>query len=85
MRRVTPDAILRNRGANQEYNVREMGWKLRNLGLCTSSNGKSKVLRFSDDIRWGIHRCIREFRLELPFQKDCVDCQGLQVTEQKTS
>jgi hypothetical protein len=78
------NAILRSRGENHEYNAKEIGWKLRNLNLCTSSNGKCKVLRFSGDIRDRIHRCIREFRLRMPFRKDCPDCQGLQATEGKS-
>ena len=77
------NAVLRSRGVTDEYNVREMGWKLSRLGLCTSSNGKRKGLRFSSETRWGLHRSTREFGLKLPFRKDCADCQGLQATEQK--
>jgi hypothetical protein len=77
------NAILRSRGVTYEFNVKEIGWKLRNLYLCTSSNGKCKVLRFSGEIRCRIHQCVQEFRLGLPFVKNCQDCQGLQATEKK--
>jgi hypothetical protein len=77
------NAILRSRGANQEYDVREIGWRLRHMSLSTRSNGKRKLLRFSDDVRWRTHRCIREFRLDLPFKKDCSDCQAMQATGTK--
>jgi hypothetical protein len=77
------NAILRSRGVNQDLNVREIGWKLRNLNLCTTSNGQCKELRFTGDTRYGIHRCVRDFGLQLPLRKDCDDCQGLQAAEQK--
>jgi hypothetical protein len=77
------NATLWSRGANQDYNVKEIGWKLRHLGLFTSSNGKCKVLRFSGDVRWRIHQCVREFRLKLSFKKDCTDCQAMQAAGEK--
>jgi len=77
------NAILRSRGVTDEYNVREIGWKLSHLGLRTSSNGKRKGLRFASETRCGLHRSTREFGLQLPFRKDCSECQGLQATEQK--
>jgi hypothetical protein len=77
------NAILHSRGENLEYSAREIGWKLRNLHLCTTSNGKCKVLRFSAETRYQIHRCVREYGLQLPFRKDCDDCQGLQAPDKK--
>ena len=77
------NTILRSRGVNQDYNVREVGWKLRNLYLPTTSNGKCKVLRFSAENCYRIHRCVRDFGLQLPLGKDCDDCQGLLATERK--
>ena len=56
------NAILRSRGENREYCVKEIGWKLRNLNLGTSSNGKHKVLAFRSTTRSRIHEQVREFR-----------------------
>jgi hypothetical protein len=78
------NAILRSRGVNQEFNVREIGWKLRHLGLTTASNGKCKVLKFADGITGSrIHRCVREFQAKVPFQKDCAYCLALEATDKK--
>jgi hypothetical protein len=77
------NAILRSLGDIYEYNSREVGWKLRNLKLPTRSNGQRKVLRFSGENRSRIHRCVREFGLQLPFFDDCPDCKELQGTKEK--
>jgi hypothetical protein len=45
------NAILWSRGENREYSVKEIGLKLRNLNLGTSSNGKHKVLMFRSTTR----------------------------------
>ena len=78
------NAILRSRGVNQDHNVRQIGWKLRELGWYRTSNGKCKVLGFSGQIREGIHEYVQEFRLQLPFRKDCPECQALQATDKKS-
>jgi hypothetical protein len=75
------NTILRARGAEHEYNVREVGWKLRGLHLCTTSNGKRKTLRFLGENRYAIHRGVREFGLQLPFRGNCEDCRRLQATK----
>jgi hypothetical protein len=77
------NAILRSRGATQDYNVKEIGWKLRNLNLRTSSNGKCKVLTFLGSSRSRVHEYVREFRLQLPFKENCKDCQAVQATKEK--
>jgi hypothetical protein len=74
---------MRSRGVNQEFNVKEVGWKLRNLNLPTTSNGNCKVLKFSSEVRYHIHKWMLEIRLQLPFKRDCLDCQGLQTTQEK--
>ncbi len=76
------NAILRSRGATQDYNVKEIGWKLKNLNFRTSSNGKCKVLAFWT-IRSRIHDQVREFQLQLPFKENCKDCQAMQATKEK--
>jgi hypothetical protein len=76
------NAILRSRGATQDYNVKEIGWKLKNLNFRTSSNGKCKVLAFWTT-RSRIHDQVREFRLQLPFKENCKDCQAMQATEER--
>jgi hypothetical protein len=77
------NALLQSLGDIYEYNSKEIGWKLRNLQLSTSSNGKRKILRFSDENRRRIHQCFREWGLELPFFDNCVNCKELQTNEQK--
>ncbi|MGA7379368.1 MAG: hypothetical protein WBX03_00840 [Terriglobales bacterium] len=77
------NAILRSFGEMYEYNTREIGRRLANLKLVTTSNGQRKVLRFSGENRLRIHQCVREFGLQLPFFDDCPDCKRLQATEQK--
>ena len=77
------NATLRSLDDLYEYNVKEIGWKLRNLKLSTTSNGQRKVLRFSGENRSRIHQCFREFGLQLPFFDDCPDCKRLQATEVK--
>ncbi len=77
------NALLRSRGSNQDYNVREIGWKLRNLSLSTSSNGKCKLLRFSEEARWAIHKQVQQFQLKLPFYQECAYCRASQTTEKE--
>ncbi len=77
------NALLRSRGSNQDYNVREIGWKLRNLSLSTSSNGKCKSLRFSEEARWAIHKQVQQFQLKLPFYQECAYCRASQTTEKE--
>jgi hypothetical protein len=76
------NAILHSRGLNHEYSVKEIGWKLRNLGLSTSRTGKGKELRFAES-RGEIHYAAREFRMQLSFVKNCTDCQEIQAAEGK--
>jgi hypothetical protein len=78
------NAILRSLGDIDEYNSREIGWRLRNLKLPTRSDGQRKVLRFSAENRSRIHQLVREFGLQLPFIDDCPDCKKLQETEKKS-
>jgi hypothetical protein len=77
------NALLRARGSNHDYNLREIGWKLRNLSLSTSSNGKCKALRFSEEARWAIHKQVQQFQLQLPFHPECTDCRARQTTEKE--
>jgi hypothetical protein len=77
------NAILRSRGATQDYNVKQIGWKLKNLNFRTSSNGKQKVLAFWSTTRSRVHKYVQEFRLQLPFRENCKDCQALQGIKEK--
>jgi hypothetical protein len=76
------NALLRNRGESQVYNAREIGRKLRSLGLPRLSNGSNKVLRFSREICQRIHRLAAQFGLDLPKMMDCPDCQATQPVVQ---
>jgi hypothetical protein len=70
-------ALLRERGETLRYNSKEIGWKLRNLGLTSRHNGTRKALRFSRDVRRQIHRLAAQFGLQLPRVADCEDCKGM--------
>jgi len=59
------------------YNSREIGWKLRNLGLLSRHSGTRKTLRFSRDVRRRIHRLAAQFGLQLPKVADCEDCKEM--------
>ena len=74
------NAILLSRGLNHEYNVKEIGWKLHNLGLSTSRTGKGKELRFAES-HAEIHYAARQFRMQLSFVRNCSECQEIQVAE----
>jgi hypothetical protein len=68
------NALLRNRGETRRFNSKEIGWKLRNMGLVTRHNGKRKALVFSRDVRRQIHRLASQFGLQLEKVADCEDC-----------
>jgi hypothetical protein len=76
-------ALLWERGQRFRYNSREIGWKLRNLGLSRQNNGKCKVVRFSHEMRLRIHQLAAQFGLQLPKIVDCKDCKRTQLTKQE--
>jgi hypothetical protein len=77
------NALLRDRGEIWQYNVREIGWKLANLGLSRRHNGKRKVVRFTREMRRRVHQLAAQFGLQLPKVADCDDCTGTQLIGQE--
>ena len=80
------NALLGERGETLRYNSKEIGWKLKSLGLLTQHNGKRKALRFTRDVRRQIHRLAEQFGLQPPKVANCADCddsKGTQLTEQE--
>jgi hypothetical protein len=77
------DALLRKRGEILPYNSKQIGWKLRELGLDRQNNGKFKVVRFSREIRSRIHQLAAQFGLKLPKVPGCADCEAMQVVAEK--
>jgi hypothetical protein len=71
------NALLHERGETYRYNSKQIGWKLRNLGLLSHHNGKRKALQFTRDVRRQIHRLAAQFGLQLPKVADCEDCKGM--------
>jgi hypothetical protein len=71
------NALLHDRGETLRYNSKEIGWKLRSLGLLSRHNGKRKVVRFTREMRRQIHRLAAQFGLQLPRFADCEDCKGM--------
>jgi hypothetical protein len=70
------NALLRDRGETLKYNVNQIGWKLRHLGLSTRHNGKHKVVRFPREMRRRIHQLAAQFGLQLSQVGGCDDCKG---------
>ena len=79
--RVT--ALLRSRGEISTYNEKQLGWKLRNMGLARHNNGKCKVLRIDREMRRRIHQLAIQFGLELPKVPNCADCKDPQLIVHK--
>ena len=79
--RVT--ALLRSRGEIFTYNEKQLGWKLRDMGLNRHHNGKGKVLRIDREMRRRIHQLAAQFGLELPKVPDCADCKDPQLIVHK--
>lgn len=77
------NALLRSRGEISTYNEKQLGWKLRDLGLNRHHNGKCKVLRISREVRSRIHQLAAQFGLELSKAPDCADCEDPQLIARK--
>jgi hypothetical protein len=80
-KRVT--ALLRDRGETIRYNSKEIGWKLRSLGLSRRHNGKCKAVLFDRETRHRIHVLAAQFGLQLPKVADCNDCKRTQLIAQE--
>lgn len=68
------NSIMRSRGETTDLNSKEVGWKLRHLGLGRYRNGGGKFLRFTRDLRRQLHRLARAFQLDVPKMAGCRDC-----------
>jgi hypothetical protein len=77
------NALLRDRGESFTYNVKEIGWKLANLGLSRRHNGKRKVVRFTREMRRQVHQLAAQFGLQLPQRAECADCKDAQLIDRK--
>ena len=77
------NALLRSRGEISTCNEKQLGWKLRNLGLDRHNNGKGKVLRIDREMRRRIHQLATQFGLELAKVPDCADCKDPQLIVHK--
>jgi len=73
--------LLHARGEIVEYNSRQIGWKLRKLGLLTDHNGKQKALRFTREKCRRVHVLATQFKLQLPKVAGCEDCKSMQMIE----
>lgn len=75
------NVLLSARGAAVELSVREIGWKLTDLGLSRKRNAKGMFLKFSPELCSQIHRLAQQFQLALPRVNDCPHCTFGQVVE----
>jgi hypothetical protein len=67
------NARLRERGERNFYSEKEIGWKLRQLGIRRRRNGKGMVVK-SSEVRRRVHVLARQFGLNLLRNEDCPDC-----------
>ena len=72
------NALLRSRGEISTCNEKQLGWKLRSLGLHRAHNGRGKVLRISRETRRRVHELAQQFALKLPKVPECADCENAQ-------
>jgi hypothetical protein len=77
------NALLRNRGEILEFSAKQIGWKLKSLGLQRHDNGNNKVLRFCRETRRQIHKLAAQFGLKLPKMENCADCEDSQLAVQQ--
>jgi hypothetical protein len=75
------NTLLAVRGETTELSVREVGWKLRDLGLPRRRTAKGMSLRFSRELRARIHELAGQFGLELPKPESCRQCAPAQIVE----
>jgi hypothetical protein len=73
------NATLRSRRERDFYSEKEVGWKLRQLRIPRSRNGRGMVVRFSSEVRRRVHALARQFGLNLPPNENCPDCQESQA------
>lgn len=73
------NVLLRCRGETLEYNIMEIGWKLRRLGFYRHRNGKGMVLRFSRESRLLVHQLAAQWCLNLPARDGCPTCARREV------
>ena len=73
------NALLHSRGESSQYNEKELGWKLKGLGIPRRRNGEGMVVPFSRELRRHIHVLARRFGLNLPRKKNCPDCRETQT------
>jgi len=70
------NALLRSRGEIVEYNSAEVGWKLRQLGLCRRRDGAGKSLCLHQDTSRRIHDLARSYGVlsRVNVRQGCPDC-----------
>src|ERR1700730_13369587 len=75
--------LLRNRGESLEYSAKEIGWKLKKLGLHRHDNGSNRVLQFFREMRRRSHQLAAQFGLKRPKVVNCADCEDAQLIVQE--
>jgi len=75
------NTLLGARGQPLELNVREIGWKLTDLGLPRKRNAQGMFLKFSPALCSQIHRLAQQFELALRKVDVCTHCTSGQVVE----
>jgi hypothetical protein len=78
------NAILSARGERVELSVREIGWKLTDLGLPRKRSAKGMFLKLSE-VAPQIHGLAEQFGLRLPQVDGCARCASVQVIESKAA
>jgi hypothetical protein len=78
------NVILSARGERVELSVREIGWKLTDLGLPRKRSAKGMFLKLSE-VAPQIHGLAEQFGLRLPQVDGCARCASVQVIESKAA
>jgi hypothetical protein len=73
------NATLQSRDRIELYTEKEVGWKLRQMGIPRRPNGKGRVVSLSSEVRRRLHVLAQQFGLMLPRKEDCPDCKESQI------
>lgn len=73
------NATLESRDQIDLYTEKEIGWKLRQMGIPRRPNGKGRVVSLSSEVRRRLHVLAHQFGLMLRQWENCPNCKGSQI------
>ena len=72
--RTRVNALLLSHGAPREMNEKQIGWRIKQLGMERDRTADYKFLRFTPELIAQIHLLVERFELNLPQYEDCDIC-----------